>query len=692
MPPSGPRAERERPEQASAEPPHVPASKRSPAGNAKLEDVLRNCVEIAQKKMQTEQQLDLKRLKQRKTEYTKSLFKHTDFGSIPEFQKHYRDRQEKDLADLEKTHKAQVAEFDKTIMELAASVVQALPLEIDTLVHRCVQEQVPKRSSIDESMIKALEGSFDAKIASAKHSLEVKYGYVKNEAAQAHNNHRELKASLVREKLEAETKLEKFGNQFEQKMAAQQKAIDELLDSHKRLEDELNNVREERTTPPADSSHTGLDKINEDVDKIKEQVGRLESRQDIHQDLQQSQSRSLVADVSKIRLENARLRDDVETIRETAARRNELAAVKTDCSSIRAENSKLSTVVAEIRNYNRDLNTRFGEYAQMTSEHEITITRLDTMSQEHGAGISRLDSTMKTHEDEISRLDRVTREHQDELSRLDLTMLEQVAEAWGIEWPNILSSVEAFPGVKRRVEKLEKVYLDEDRVGRLTPVGSTADVSRQGSVASRTDKEDRLTQDLKSRVSTAEDKAQRAEEQVAGVETFTRTAMLNIGKVIDDINKRVKSIEARLALPVMASAPYQQEVSELRSTVDSVVDKFEALNGRFDELGSQVKQLETRVEELARQATPQSLLHSDPEVTKFKTKVEKFEDDFEKLSTEVQGVSQNFEWLNHQVTNLDSQYNNITTKPLAEHILAHMEQVYPTTGRSSRICKSYSGA
>jgi chromosome segregation ATPase len=655
-------------------------------------------MKIAQKKAQLEQDIDLKRLaqRQRRQEYNKSMTKHAEYPSIPEFQNKFRDRHERDLAAMEEAHKEAVADFNKATEKLAASLAQALPLEFEALVQRHVQGLVQKPTGVDEARIKALETSLEQKIGSAK-----------NEVKQAHDNHRELKASLVRERYETEDKLardieKRLAVQFEQKMAAQQKVIDGLLDNHKHLTEQLTKVQNERITAQANSDTKPND--------VKAQVERLETRQNVHQDLQQEQTRSLRADFTKISIENGRLRDDLEYLRETVARRSEVAALKTDYHDVKAENVKLSALISQIKDDNRDLGTRFTEYADMTQDHQVTVSRLNAASQEHQDGLSRLDVATREQGDELSRLAGVTREHQDELSRLDLTMLEQVAEGWGIEWPNVLSSVQAFEGVRDRVEKLEQVYPDvvryrdhlehvkgdaqlfaqtvaevKDRVGRLTPTGSGDGISRQGSVGSRNEKEDFVLQDLRERVSTVKDKLRQSEERVVGVEVFVKDALVKFGQVLDNVTRRVKNVETRLGeLPARASTPSQQD-PEMRSRVENVLDEFEKIskefeltNGRLEFLKDQVKQLETRFEELPQQAGPaESLVHSDPEVSKFKTKVAKFEGDFEKLSTEVQGVSATFEYLNHQITNLDNQYNNITTKPLAEHILAHMELVYP---------------
>jgi chromosome segregation ATPase len=645
----------------------------------------------AQRKSQIEQNIDLKRLaqKQRKQEYNKSMSKHPEYPSVPEYQNKFRDRHEKELVGLEEAHKVAMAEFDKATEQLAFSLAQALPLEIEAVVQRHMQGQFLKPTGVDDAKIKDLEASFEARISALDNLIESKTAVIKNEVNQAHDNHNQLKASLPHQRTEFENRLTA---DLEKKMAAQQNLIDGLLDSHKRLEEQIIKVQNERKMAQA------------------------------NQELQQEQNRALHADVSKIRLENGRLRDDLEYLRENAARRSELGDMKTDCGDVKTENARLSTLLCQIKDDNKAMSTRFGEYAELTREHQITMSRLDAASEDHRAGLSRLDLLTRRHGDELTRLDLVTKNHQDELSRLDLTMLEEVAEGWGIEWPNVLDAIQAFDGVRARVDKLESVFPDvvrykdrlehveedaqtfartvaevKDCVVRLTPARSAQTgetVSRQGSVGSRSDKEDRFSQDLMSRLLTVEDKLRKSEEKVTQAGAFENSALFRISQVQDNVTRRVKNIETRLnELPVQAFAqigtqtPSQQDpgISTLTSKVDHCLGELEKLSTEFRGMGekvnffkNQVKQLETRFEELSQQAPARSLLHFDPEVSKFKTKVEKFEGDFEKLSTEVQGVSAHFEYLNHQVTALDSQYNNITTKPLAEHILAHMELVYPT--------------
>jgi archaellum component FlaC len=540
---------------------------------------------------------------QRKIEYSKSFTKTSDYPSVPEFQKKHRDRHERELADLEKSYKSQVAQFDKSSAEYAACLVQALPLDIEALVQRRVQELLPKRIG-------------------------------------------ELKLADDLEK--------KLSDQFQDKITAQQKTIDELLETSQRLTGHITSLQNEKTSATAAT-------VDTDAGQLEQRVARLETQQTTDREAQQDHFTSIHKDVAKLRLEKARFQEDINSLRDTVARQDDVATVREDCSDIKANNARLSALVDETRTDNRKLGTRLEEYAGLTRAHDVKVTRLGAACQEHQDTISRLDVTSSQHHDAISRLDGMTKEHQRDLSRLDLSMLEQMAEGWQIEWPGVLSSVKALQGVKGRLDRLEKVVQDEDYTGRLTPVGSTGNrdrVSRQGSTASQTVKEDLLIQDLKARVSIAEDKVQK-------VNTFATNAMLGISRTVDSLANRMQTIETRLPSSV---------VDGLTNTPT----QFEAMNLRVDFLASQATQLETRLEEVSRQATPaQSLLQSDPEVTKFKTKVERFEGDFEKLTTEVKGVAENYEMLNFQVTNLDNQYNNITTKSLAEHIIAQMERVYP---------------
>lgn len=618
----------------------------------------------AQRKSHLEQNIDLKRQaqKQRKQEYNKSMAKHTEYPSVPEYQNKFRDRHEKELAGLEETYKVAAVEFAKATEQLAAKLAQAMPLEIGALVQRHMQGQAQKPTNVDEARIKALESSLEARISSLDSLIKSKTALLDNEVRQAQDSHRELKASLVQERSDFENRL---AADFDKKMTAQQKIIDGLLESHKRLEDQISKIQNDRTTTAAQPD----------------------------QDRQQEQNGALLADVSKIRLENGRLRDDIEYLRANAARRSELGDLKTDCSDVKVENARLGTILSQVRDDNKALTTRFGEYAEMTRQHQVTVSRLDTTSGDHQRELSRLDVVTRRHDDKLSQLDQLTRDHQDELSRLDLNMLEQVAEGWGLEWPNVLNALKTFDGVRVRLDRLEKDLPDvvrykdrlellegdayasaqtaaevKDRAVRLTAQSGEA-VSRQSSVGSKSDKEDPAVQKLMLRVWTIEDKLRKSEEKLSQADAFENSALFKISQVQDNVTRRVKTIETRLDGFKVDS--FLGDMQELRA-------EFHGMGEKLNYFKTQVKQLEARFEDFSRRELATSLLQSDPEVSKFKTKVEKFEGDFEKLSTEVHDVSANFEFLNHQVTDLDSRYNNITTKTLAEHILAQMELVYPT--------------
>lgn len=123
-----------------------------------------------------------------------------------------------------------------------------------------------------------------------------------------------------------------------------------------------------------------------------------------------------------------------------------------------------------------------------------------------------------------------------------------------------------------------------------------------------------------------------------------------------------------------------QRVEQVRQMQEMMGDMW---GGMLDDLGKQLSGLTSRT--IALEELAAKLPHTVPDVDLINSTTAKLGQDFVKLAEKVEGVSdkmeQKCEYLNHQFTTLDSQYNNISTKALAEHIIAQMETFYPTNGQ-----------
>jgi len=124
-----------------------------------------------------------------------------------------------------------------------------------------------------------------------------------------------------------------------------------------------------------------------------------------------------------------------------------------------------------------------------------------------------------------------------------------------------------------------------------------------------------------------------------------------------------------------------EQASATAAQVKRVQEEMGTLwGGMLDDLDERMGLLTTRtaaLEELAANL-PRS---PPPDVDLIKGTTDKLGQDFVKLTEKVEVVNdkmeQKCEYLNHQFTTLDSQYNNLSTKALAEHIIAQMEVFYP---------------
>jgi chromosome segregation ATPase len=521
--------------------------------------------------------------------------------------------------------------LEKELSDLAEkhkAAVEEFDKVTDTLAASLVQALPAENAALVQrhlqGQIQKPSGVDEARIKSLEASFENRIVHIEKSA--------EPKIALIKNEVkqahenhrELKGSIAHERSDFEKKMAAQQQMIDRLLENQRNLEAQVTRLQNDKNTRPSPRT---------DDTELRARLDRLEARLTADRDLQNAQNKSLNGDLSVIRIEHGKLKSDVEFLRARTALRSELGDLITDCSAVKTENVRLATGLAQAKEESRALGARLAEYEDMTRKHQV------------------------------------------ELTKLDVRVLERVAEAWDFEWPNVQYSSRGFHDIKGRVEQLEHAstaatghkmrigQLEHDaqkltetleeikgsvgRVSAAQSVQSRESVSRHTSVAARSDKEDQTLQDLKARVLAIESRHQDSDR-------FEDTALGRLGASVNTLNRKWNSLNERL----------QQVEARLDQDRQSLMDGL--------------KRVEIRLDELPPEPRPQSLLDLDPEVSKFKIKVEKFEGEFEKLSSEVHDVKGNCEALTHQFTVLDSQYNNITTRPLAEHIIAHMELVYPS--------------
>lgn len=121
-----------------------------------------------------------------------------------------------------------------------------------------------------------------------------------------------------------------------------------------------------------------------------------------------------------------------------------------------------------------------------------------------------------------------------------------------------------------------------------------------------------------------------------------------------------------------ANLSIQQVKKAQQSMGDLWASMLDDLDVRMTGLATRTNTLEERIPNPPR---------SSPDVDRIKGTTDQLAQDFTKLTQNVDAVNtkmeQKCEYLNHQFTTLDSQFNNLSTKSLADHIIAQMEVIYP---------------
>lgn len=545
--------------------------KPSATSYVKLTDVLSNWDRLSTKKAKIEMNMELKRVAQaqRRLEYDRSMSKHAEYPSVSEYHNRYRQKHDKELAQLEKEHKQVTAELDKASEQLGANLANTIPIEAEALVQRHIKRMFDKRDTALEDKVNSLQQALDTKL----------------EALNSQPN----QTNDIDEKLRVQR--EDFAKQITQ----QQQMFDNMMESQKRLEDQVAELRKEKQDMQATSVQT--------QDELKKQLEKLEGRQKNEVMLQQEQTKLLWAELDRIRADKQKVEVEVPHLR----------------SAHTGHGARLEILERNLANVKTDTaNVKAGQ-AQIKRQNEVW---------------AKLD---------LEEMAMVTKDNRADIRRLDIKTLERVQEAFEEEWKPLQDSVQAL---LERFEKLERNTVDtKDLVGQL----------------------------------------KREHEHLAKTVAQLEVQTVN-GAVAQaaELNSRQSSLADGSGTPRRSQGP-DPELIHLKGMVNKIsgdikglwkysTASFQDANNNYRGVREAVTDLRTRIDRLPTELREESVQHQDLEVTSVKTKVEKVEGELEKVATDMRG---NIENLNHRVTGLDTQYNNITTKSLAEMIIAHMELVYP---------------
>jgi hypothetical protein len=273
------------------------------------------------------------------------------------------------------------------------------------------------------------------------------------------------------------------------------------------------------------------------------------------------------------------------------------------------------------------------------------------MTRQQQVVVDKHDTKIQGQEKELSALQKIAKTHQDDLSAIDLRAFDKVAEEWSIEWPQVQAAIKRLKEFQARLEKEgSTIVLAQDQSGRSTP---TQVLSRQNSVLSTVPKD--------AADSSWADRVRAIEEELDKIKKGWDSGLFAAAGQLDKLTGRVRSLEEGVKTP--QSNPQIDPLMKIR--MEAFLAQVPTLAQSMNSLRDQVAGL------IRREGEAQKSLQQGPLAL---IKAERVEEAYKDLAN---SISDSLTSLYTQVTALDSQYNNINTKTLAESMVVQMEQIYP---------------
>lgn len=591
----------------------------------------------AVEKAKWERELNLKKiaLGEKITEYGKSTGQQPEHPSVPEYQAKFRKRYEKDLATAEKHLAAANAQYDRCASNLAVSLTQRMPLEIENLIQQLMDKHIEKQTAalktqsantasisdaeldrrIEERMNSAMQKETGPlcsrvdKLMGRVVELENRPIFTESTADQG------LQAKMAelqdqQEKAFKALKQETIERQKE--LGRQQELIDMLTSRTKALEEQITKLQEEKVAthaqaqqePPAQAQAIQA----ADAD-LASRLDKLESTQAMDREYHVEQNKSL-------NMELASVRDQVQ---QGKALNKELAAIRLDTDRLKYR----------VDNLSRD-NVPREEVSSLNSK----FNNLELKTDELATWQSQAKSDLAYMRPELENCSSTIRNHKAKLARVDVDALERIADAFEME----------VPTMQANIVELQRQVTQIDQAGKEAQRGFTE-----------------VRQLMKEYPAT---------ESAPERTTFTQTA--------------------QTLSPAPSStgelSPLQLKLSQLEDKIVHQGKLFSAFVPRLravkDDLAEEKQRVDDRFKQLANSTTAPGPPISAAEVDSLKVNVERLQTHVLTLDQTVQNfssISNQVEYLNHQFLVLDSQYQQLSTKRLMESVVHQIQLLYPGT-------------
>jgi hypothetical protein len=619
-------------------PNNVPANTRE-----KVADVLKNWQHWASEKAKWEKELELKKiaLGGKITEYEKSTARQPEHSSVPEYQAKFRKKYEKDAATAEKNLATAKAEFDKCASNLAVSLTQCMPLEIENLIQQLMDKSLEKRTAALQA-----QSATAASISDAE--LDRRMGDRINLAMQKENGRlcskldkllnrvvdlegRPISAESAADQ-DLQAKMAEFKNQQKQAfdalkqetidrqrdLARQQELIDKLTARTKALEDQITKLQKEKAATQVQIQHESPPQAQPiaAVDaNLTSRLDKLESTQATDREYHSEQNQSLNRELASVR----------DQVQQGKALKKELAAIRLDTDRLKYR----------VDNLSRD-NVPREEVISLNSK----FNNLELKTDELAAWQSQAKLDLASIKPELEDCSITIKNHKAKLARVDVHALEKIADAFAME----------VPTMQANITELQKRVSQIDQAGKEANRGFTEVKQLMKDYPMTGPSPDRTT------LQTA--------QTVSPTPSYT-------GEL----------------------SPLHSKLSELEAKVVHHQKLFVALMPRLreikDDLAQEKQRVDDRFKTLAASTTAPDFPVSAADVDAFRTKVENITGEFEKLQTNVKTLDQavrdfgrtsdKVNYLNHQFLALDSQYQKLSTSSLMESVMTQMQLLYPGT-------------
>lgn len=555
---------------------------------------------------------------QREAEYQKSMLRHAEFPAVPELQAKFRNKELKMVQEIDENLAKATRREEAAAEGMASQLLEKLPLaEIKTrLDDSSAQDQRISKEYETRlaSLEKTREGS-DDKFT----SLEKKLESFRDEWVQEQKKHQDeletnREAAFKAQCADIKTQLEQ--QELNQKKA-NIKIENEFLD-------QLRRMRQDFETQQANA----MKHFQEEVRLVRQ---KLETQQEeqikkIRQDFEAQQA-SAVKQQKELQSILAKQETVIKELREKQQQQpvnipdpklaSDLAALKQELAVLQ---SRYSSQITALQNENKELKAQLSTTLPKVDD---VATVVGTQKNEITSLRESVAACSKQLEDQGQTLQKET----EKLQEFDAESLAQLADL-ALEFPQLKQTLNTL---SRKVEEQAQKQTRQSTPAGQVPVSRTSASPAPASVAGW-------------------------EDPLPKIATMLDVVMKQAGKLVDDLKKDVEALTGRV------------DALEESQVLDDLVSELASLRDRIDGLENQT----FNNEELdGFRATVKRL---DEDISSSKVQLEEVDKAIKTVNEELPKTTK---FLNHQISTLDSQVNNLSTRSLADHIIAHIGNIYP---------------